>query len=119
MKTFHKFCQGLLRSLLDFGQVNASLPLLATSDEMGGKPIGQVLETRNTFGGQAVEPGLCYPFHNVRNVVHILNVHLSLVHLKMLFWAHGPVIQFHDRHLVFPKSGSIDYLYAERREEGD
>jgi len=52
------------------------------------------------------------------SIVYILDVHLSLIYRNVFFWVHDLVIQFHDRHLDFPKAGSINYLCAERCGKG-
>jgi len=39
METLDELCQGLLWSLLNLGEVDAHLSLLATSDEQANKPI--------------------------------------------------------------------------------
>jgi len=45
MEMLDKFGEGLLRPLLDFGQVDTSPPFLQTSDELANKFVSQVLET--------------------------------------------------------------------------
>jgi len=91
--------------------VNTSPPLITTSDELANKLVGKVSKTRNTSGGQAIESGLCYPFQGgwevpaVRSTVHILDIHLGLVHPKVLFWVCAPIIQFHGTHHNFLEPG--------------
>ena len=45
MKVFDKFGEGLLRALLDFGQVDTTPPFLPTDDELANKFVRQVLKT--------------------------------------------------------------------------
>jgi len=61
VEVLEKFCQGL-RPLLNLGQVDAGSPLFATSNELAKKSISQVLEARDVFQHQAIEPGLRHPF---------------------------------------------------------
>ena len=44
----------------------------------------------------------------VRGVVDILDIHLSPIHFKVLFWVCGPIIQVYSRHLNLPVVGRID-----------
>jgi len=45
MEALDKVSQGLLRPLLDLGEVNASTPLLVAGDELADESISQILET--------------------------------------------------------------------------